>query len=103
LHDNTDWRVFIIRCDDGSLQAGVSTDVDRRFGEHLDQRDELMTAVLANEVPLEYLVFPDEGHGFTRKTNRIACRTRTWRFSTPTLRPADTNHAEERRDARNNH
>jgi dipeptidyl aminopeptidase/acylaminoacyl peptidase len=36
------------------------------------ESDELVEAVRANEVPVEYLVFPDEGHGFTKKTNRIA-------------------------------
>ena len=30
-------RVYIIRCDDGSLYTGVSTDVERRFREHRDQ------------------------------------------------------------------
>jgi putative endonuclease len=38
---NTDskggWSVYIIRCDDGSLYTGVSTDVERRFREHRDQ------------------------------------------------------------------
>ena len=31
------WTVYIIRCDDGSLYTGVSTDVARRFREHLGQ------------------------------------------------------------------
>ena len=30
------WTVYIIRCDDGSLYTGVSTDVERRFREHLE-------------------------------------------------------------------
>lgn len=29
------WSVYIIRCDDGTLYTGVSTDVERRFAEHL--------------------------------------------------------------------
>ena len=33
--------------------------------------DDLVAAVQANEVPVEFLVFPDEGHGFRKKTNRI--------------------------------
>lgn len=28
------WHVYIIRCDDGSLYTGISTDVGRRFREH---------------------------------------------------------------------
>jgi dipeptidyl aminopeptidase/acylaminoacyl peptidase len=36
------------------------------------ESDELVAAVRANNVPVEYLLFPDEGHGFARKANRIA-------------------------------
>jgi dipeptidyl aminopeptidase/acylaminoacyl peptidase len=36
------------------------------------ESDELVAAVRANKVPVEYLLFPDEGHGFLRKQNRIA-------------------------------
>jgi dipeptidyl aminopeptidase/acylaminoacyl peptidase len=35
------------------------------------ESDELVAAVKANEVPVDYVVFPDEGHGFLRKQNRI--------------------------------
>jgi dipeptidyl aminopeptidase/acylaminoacyl peptidase len=35
------------------------------------ESDEIVAAVKANGVPVEYLVFPDEGHGFLRKQNRI--------------------------------
>lgn len=35
------------------------------------ESDELVAAVQANEVPVEYIVFPDEGHGFRKKQNRI--------------------------------
>ena len=30
-----DWTVYIIRCDDNSLYTGVTTDLERRFQEHL--------------------------------------------------------------------
>ncbi len=36
------------------------------------ESDELVAAVKDNEVPVEYVVFPDEGHGFRNKENRIA-------------------------------
>ena len=36
------------------------------------ESDELVAAVKENEVPVEYVVFPDEGHGFRNKENRIA-------------------------------
>jgi len=30
-----EWSVYIIRCDDESLYTGITTDVDRRFREHM--------------------------------------------------------------------
>jgi putative endonuclease len=30
------WTVYIIRCDDETLYTGVTTNVDRRFREHLE-------------------------------------------------------------------
>ena len=35
------------------------------------ESDEMVEAVRANGVPVEYVVFPDEGHGFRSKANRI--------------------------------
>jgi dipeptidyl aminopeptidase/acylaminoacyl peptidase len=35
------------------------------------ESDELVEAARNNGVPVEYVVFPDEGHGFRRKENRI--------------------------------
>lgn len=35
------------------------------------ESEELVEAVRANGVPVEYVVFPDEGHGFTKTKNRI--------------------------------
>mgnify|MGYP003395622409 CR=1 FL=1 len=35
------------------------------------ESDEMVAAVRANDVPVEYLVFPDEGHGFRKKANQI--------------------------------
>jgi dipeptidyl aminopeptidase/acylaminoacyl peptidase len=35
------------------------------------ESDELVAAVRANNVPVEYIVFPDEGHGFQRRENRV--------------------------------
>ncbi|RLA32594.1 MAG: hypothetical protein DRR15_11510, partial [Gammaproteobacteria bacterium] len=36
--------------------------------------------IQANEVPVEYLVFPDEGHGFRKKQNRITASDAYVRF-----------------------
>lgn len=38
------------------------------------ESDEIVAAVKKNGVPVEYLVFPDEGHGFQRRDNRIAAQ-----------------------------
>ena len=35
------------------------------------ESDEIVEAVRSNGVPVEYVVFDDEGHGFTKKANRI--------------------------------
>jgi len=32
---NTVWHLYLLECADGSLYAGIATDVDRRFQEHL--------------------------------------------------------------------
>lgn len=36
------------------------------------ESDELVEQVRANDVPVEYIVFDDEGHGFRKRANRIA-------------------------------
>jgi dipeptidyl aminopeptidase/acylaminoacyl peptidase len=36
------------------------------------ESDEIVAAVRKNGVPVEYKVFPDEGHGFTKRENKIA-------------------------------
>lgn len=38
------------------------------------ESDELVAAVRANGVPVDYVVFPNEGHGFTRRDNRITAQ-----------------------------
>jgi len=38
------------------------------------ESDELVAAVRANNVPVEYVLFPDEGHGFLRRANRITAQ-----------------------------
>lgn len=35
------------------------------------ESDEIVEAVRANGVPVEYVLFPDEGHGFTKRENKI--------------------------------
>ena len=35
------------------------------------ESDDIVAAVKKNSVPVEYIVFPDEGHGFSKKKNQI--------------------------------
>ncbi len=38
------------------------------------ESEEIVAAVRANNVPVEYVLFPDEGHGFQRRENRITAQ-----------------------------
>lgn len=53
------------------------------------ESDELVAAVRANNVPVEYIVFPDEGHGFLRKENRIRAQEAYLDFLNEHLRGTD--------------
>ncbi|HYD89485.1 MAG TPA: S9 family peptidase [Vitreimonas sp.] len=55
------------------------------------ESDELVAAVRANNVPVEYVIFPDEGHGFLRKENRITAQEAYLRFLEQHLRGAPAN------------
>ncbi len=33
-----DWHVYLVRCHDGSLYTGITTDVARRFREHRENK-----------------------------------------------------------------
>ncbi|MEM8814869.1 MAG: S9 family peptidase [Pseudomonadota bacterium] len=53
------------------------------------ESDELVAAVQANEVPVEYVVFPDEGHGFRKRENRITASEAYLRFLQTYLNPGE--------------
>lgn len=53
------------------------------------ESDELVAAVQANEVPVEYVVFPDEGHGFAKRENRIKASETYVKFLNTHLNPAN--------------
>lgn len=42
--------------------------------------DEIVEALKKNCVPAEHIVFPDEGHGFSKKRNQIEAFTRITAF-----------------------
>ena len=39
------------------------------------EADQVVTALRARDVPVDYILFPDEGHGFTNESNRITAAT----------------------------
>lgn len=51
------------------------------------ESDEIVAGVKKNGVPVEYLVFPDEGHGFVKKENLITTSKRTLEFLDKYLKP----------------
>jgi dipeptidyl aminopeptidase/acylaminoacyl peptidase len=44
------------------------------------ESDEIVTAVQANSVPVEYIIFPDEGHGFMKRENETKSATQILLF-----------------------
>ncbi|MDN5835989.1 MAG: S9 family peptidase [Nitrosospira sp.] len=44
------------------------------------ESDEIVEAVKGHDIPVEYVVFPDEGHGFTKKKNQIEANRRILEF-----------------------
>ncbi len=53
------------------------------------ESDELVAAVQANEVPVEYVIFPDEGHGFAKRENRIKASEEYVQFLNTYLNPSE--------------
>ncbi len=51
------------------------------------ESDEIVAGVKKNGVPVEYVVFPDEGHGFVKKENLITTSKRTLEFLDKYLKP----------------
>ena len=50
------------------------------------ESDEIVAALEKNQVPVEYVVFADEGHGFRKRDNRIAADEAMVRFLDAHLR-----------------
>ncbi|ATB35834.1 peptidase S9 [Cystobacter fuscus] len=50
------------------------------------ESDEIVQAVKKNGIPVEYVIFPDEGHGFTKKKNEVEAYSRMLGFLNAHLR-----------------
>jgi dipeptidyl aminopeptidase/acylaminoacyl peptidase len=55
------------------------------------ESQEIVAAVKQNGVPVEYVLFPDEGHGFRNKENRIRASEAYLAFLEEHLRAAPSN------------
>lgn len=51
------------------------------------ESDEIVAGVKKNGVPVEYVVFPEEGHGFSKKEDLITTDVRTLEFLNKYLKP----------------
>jgi dipeptidyl aminopeptidase/acylaminoacyl peptidase len=51
------------------------------------ESDEIVAGVKKNGVPVEYVLFPDEGHGFLKKQNQIEADEKTLQFLDKYVRP----------------
>jgi dipeptidyl aminopeptidase/acylaminoacyl peptidase len=54
------------------------------------ESDEIVAGVKKNGVPVEYVVYPDEGHGFVKKENQITTAKRTLEFLNKYMKPTAT-------------
>jgi dipeptidyl aminopeptidase/acylaminoacyl peptidase len=51
------------------------------------ESDEIVAGVKKNGVPVEYVLYPNEGHGFTKKENQITTSKKTLEFLDKYLKP----------------
>jgi putative endonuclease len=64
-----DWVVYIIRCSDNSLYTGVTTDLERRFQEHLSHPRG--AKYFNGRKPME-VVYSEKGHTRSSASQREA-------------------------------
>jgi putative endonuclease len=62
------WHVYIIRCSDDSLYTGITTDIDRRFQQHLKGRG---AKYFRGRQPLQ-VVYLENDHSRTSASRREA-------------------------------
>lgn len=55
------WHLYLLRCRDGSLYAGIATDVERRFRQHAAGRGAKYTRSHPPECVLGSRAYPDRG------------------------------------------
>ena len=55
------WHLYLLRCRDGSLYAGITTDVERRFHQHVAGKGAKYTRARPPECVVGSRAFPDRG------------------------------------------
>ncbi|MFT4178262.1 MAG: GIY-YIG nuclease family protein [Thermomonas sp.] len=55
------WHLYLLRCHDGSLYAGIATDVQRRFRQHASGKGAKYTRAHPPECVLASRSYPDRG------------------------------------------
>ncbi|RZA18074.1 MAG: GIY-YIG nuclease family protein [Lysobacteraceae bacterium] len=53
------WHLYLLRCRDGSLYAGITTDIERRFRQHVAGRGAKYTRSHPPECMLGSRAYPD--------------------------------------------
>jgi putative endonuclease len=66
---NMDWTVYIIRCSDESLYTGITTELQRRFKEHLNHPRG--AKYFNGRIPRE-VVYTEAGHNRSSASRREA-------------------------------
>lgn len=67
--NSPNWSLYIIEASDGSLYTGVTTDIERRFGEHLQGR---RGARFFNGRQPVRVVYREQGHSRSSACRREA-------------------------------
>ena len=60
------------------------------------ESDEIVASARKNSVPVEYVLFPDEGHGFVKKENQMKAARVTLEFLEKHLKQAAYQKAEKK-------
>ena len=61
------WYVYILKCEDGSLYTGITTDLERRFLEHKNQKGGHYTSSHAVVERVYSQTFPDRSTASKRE------------------------------------
>ena len=71
--ENT-WKLYILRCADGTLYTGITTDVERRFAEHSSGKGAKYTR---GRAPLELVYSEDCGDKSTALRRELEIKAMT--------------------------